>query len=59
MQIILSDEEIEIMYDALITNIQVMTKQLDRDRQRNAGELLEKHLDKARLLKLRIEPYIK
>ena len=59
MQIILSDEEIEIMYDALITNIQVMTKQLDRDRQRNAGELLEKHLDKARLLKLRIEPYVK
>ncbi len=60
MQIILDETECEIIYEALLTEIQQLQEDIDNRKQRGLDEKYrETYLNKARLLKMRIEPYIK
>lgn len=59
MQIILSDEEIGVIYEALKSRIDLCNKEIDKSKRAERTLYFEKSVDMARLLKMRIEPYVK
>ncbi len=57
MKIELNEKEIDMIYEALITEIEEQKEEVAADERRGRGDYSRNYLDEVRVLKMKIEPY--